>query len=253
MGGHMKNTVLSRISVFIYGVVSYAVGMAGLSWLILALAGLAPVGFAPVEIGSTAGAVFFNLLLIVIFAVKHSVMARPAFKEKWTQIIPEAAERSTYVLVTGVLWALILWLWQPLPAVIWSFEAAVLQFILWGLFAFGWTLLVASSFAIDHFDLFGLRQVYLYLRNRPYTQVPYVRKWMYRYVRHPLMTGVLIGVWATPHMTAGHLLMAVALSVYILIGVKYEERDLIRSFGDEYRRYRAEVGRFFPRSSRTWP
>ncbi len=253
VGGHMNNSILSRTAVFIYGVTAYAVGMGGLTWLILALPGLAPIGFGPVEIGSTAGAVIFNLLLIVFFGVKHSVMARPAFKEKWTKIIPEAAERSTYVLATGLAWALIFWLWQPLPAVVWSVETPALQYVLWALFAFGWILLVVSSFAIDHFDLFGLRQVYLYFRNRPYTQVPYARKWMYRYVRHPLMTGVLIGVWVTPHMTLGHLLIAIALTGYILIGVKYEEQDLIRTFGDDYRRYRAEVGAFFPRSPRTWP
>ena len=183
-------------------------------------------------------------------------MARPAFKEKWTRVIPKAAERSTCVLATGAAWALIIWLWQPLPAVVWSVETPVLQYMLWALFAFGWAFLVVSSFAIIHFDLFGLRQVYFYLRNRPYTHVPYVRKWIYCFVRHPLMTGVLIGIWATPHMSRGHLLMAIALTVYIVIGVKYEERDLIRTFGEDYLKYRAEVGAFFPvlpALGRTWP
>ncbi|MCP5367531.1 MAG: isoprenylcysteine carboxylmethyltransferase family protein [Hyphomicrobiales bacterium] len=241
---------LARAGVFAYGVTAYAVGMAPLVWMALWMFGLLPVGFVPLAGESTAAALAINLVLVALFAVQHSIMARRSFKRRLTRVIPEAAERSTFVLATGVCLALALALWQTVPGTVWSVDAPALQVVLYAISAFGWLFLVASTFAINHFDLFGLRQVWLYLAARPYTPVKFVSRWMYRYIRHPLMTGIFLGMWATPHMTVDHLVMAAVMTLYVLIGVHHEEKDLRRQFGDTYDAYTRRVGKFLPRLSR---
>jgi len=185
-----------------------------------------------------------------LFALQHSVMARPAFKQWWTRVVPEPAERSTYVVATAAVLALMFWRWQPIPGTVWHVDSAVGNVTLQGLFWLGWVIVFASSFMINHFDLFGLRQVHMRLKGRPYQPVPFVQMAFYRFVRHPLMLGILMGCWATPSMSAGHLLFAAAATVYVFIGIAFEERDTRRFLGETYERYRRETPMLVPRLRR---
>lgn len=234
---------LSRLIALPYSLIAYLVGVGGLAWLALSVAEVEPWPHL-VATGGEATGLAADVGLVLLFGLSHSVMARQWFKKGWARIVPWWAERSTYVLLAGVVLAVVVSLWQPLAAVVWSVNGAWAS-LLWGLCAFGWLYLLLSTWAIDHFDLFGVRQGYLHAVGREYTSVEFKRNWMYRYSRHPIMAGVLLGIWATPHMTLSHLTMAVALSIYIVVGVAYEERDLLRRFGETYRRYRAEVGALF--------
>ncbi|MBA1146310.1 isoprenylcysteine carboxylmethyltransferase family protein [Ectothiorhodospiraceae bacterium WFHF3C12] len=236
-----------RAAIFAYSIVAYALGMTALVWLVASAAGLCPFGTGPLETTTTAGALAVNATLVVLFGVQHSVMARQRFKDWWTRSVPPAAERSTYVLTAGLALGLLLWLWQPMPSTIWSVSGPLARGFIWALFASGWLYLVAATFATNHFDLFGLRQAWLHLRERPYTPVPFVRHWMYRYSRHPMMAGILVGLWATPEMRADHLVLATGFTAYVAIGVAFEERELAGHFGNEYRRYCREVGALLPR------
>jgi len=191
-------------------------------------------------------AVLVDLVLLGLFAFQHSVMARPAFKERWTRIVPKPAERSTYVLMTSVVLALLFWQWRPIPGLVWNIEDPVGNGLLQGLFWLGWVILFASTFMIDHFDLFGLRQVYLRLKGRPYRPVPFVQAALYRFVRHPIMLGVLIGHWATPSMSVGHLLFAAATTAYVFVGILLEERDTRKALGENYERYRRSTPMIVP-------
>lgn len=238
---------VSRLAIFAYSLTAYAVGMTAIVWLIACAAGLLPFGTGPVATTSTASALAVDAVLIALFGVQHSVMARQSFKDWWTRFVPPAAERSTFVLAAGAILGLLLWLWQPLDDVVWSVSSPAAVYALWAAFAFGWLYLVAATFVTNHFDLFGLRQAWLNLRRQPYTPVPFVRGWMYRYSRHPMMAGILIGLWATPVMRADHLALAVAMTAYIAVGVTFEERELAGHFGETYRRYRREVGALLPR------
>ncbi|MEP6740173.1 MAG: hypothetical protein ABJA61_07325, partial [Caldimonas sp.] len=177
---------------------------------------------------------------------QHSVMARPSFKARWTRIIPPAAERSTYVLATGLALAALLVLWQPMPAIVWSVDAPILRWLLFGAALAGWAYLNAASFAINHLELFGLQQVYQVLRGHPLTSAPFQERWMYCFDRHPIMTGILIGIWVTPTMTLDHLLFAAGCTVYVWIGVHFEERSLRRQWGLLYEEYRGRVGTIVP-------
>jgi len=184
--------------------------------------------------------------LLGLFAVQHAVMARPAFKVWWTRIVPEAAERSTFVLATCVVLGLMVWQWRPIEGTIWLIEQPIASGILRALSFLGWGLVLFSSFLIDHFDLFGLRQVWLYFRGKEYTQHPFVERSLYHIVRHPLMLGFLIAFWATPNMTGGHLVFALLTTGYILIGTRIEERDLVKILGDDYIEYRARTPGLIP-------
>jgi protein-S-isoprenylcysteine O-methyltransferase Ste14 len=241
------NGLASRVVILAYSVVSYALFLASIGWLIASSAGLCPFGTGPLSVGSTAAALAVNAGLLVLFGVQHSVMARQRFKDWWTTIIPPAAERSTYVLTAALTLGLMIWLWQPMDTVIWSTSEPAARALLWSLSAFGWLYLVAATFVTSHFDLFGLRQAWLHLGNRPYTPVPFVRTWMYRYSRHPMMAGILLGLWANPDMQADQLVLAAGLSAYIAVGVTLEERELAGHFGEKYRQYCREVGALLPR------
>jgi protein-S-isoprenylcysteine O-methyltransferase Ste14 len=239
--------VIKRSAVLIYGVMSYNIGVAGLMWLILAMGGLAPVGFSPLQTSSITSALFVNLGLIGLFGVQHSVMARAGFKKWLTGFIPEAAERATYMLMSGVVTMLAIFFWQPLPGTVWSVENLAAQVALWTAYALGWGYLFIATFVTNHFELMGLRQVYLYFTKRPYTALPFTRKFMYRYSRHPMMLGFLIGMWALPVMSVSHFIMSLLFTLYIIVGVYLEEKDLVARFGDTYRRYKKEIATLIPR------
>ncbi len=234
----------------IYGIATYAFFVATLLYAI----GFAGNLVVPKSIDSGAStplaeALIVNLLLLVLFAVQHSVMARAAFKRWWTRIVPEPIERSTYVLAATLALALLLWQWRPIAdPVIWTVEGHAAAMVLQAVFWLGWTVLLTSTFLINHFELFGLRQAFARLLGHTIPAPEFRTPFLYRHVRHPLYIGFLLGFWATPHMTAGHLLFSAATTGYILIGIYFEERDLVAQFGDRYRRYREQVGMLLP-----WP
>jgi methanethiol S-methyltransferase len=190
-------------------------------------------------------AVAIDLLLLLLFAVQHTVMARPWFKRRWTRLVPMPAERATYVLCASLLLALLFWQWRPVGGTVWHLSGPAAGVLL-GVYAAGWVVAVGSTFIIDHFDLFGLRQAYLHARGATYRPPPFTQRSLYRHVRHPLMTGFLIIFWAAPAMTLGHLLFAAAATGYIGVGITLEERDLRRDLGEPYRAYRRRVPALIP-------
>jgi len=240
------NGILKRVTVLLYGVLGYAVGCTGLFWLILAAAGFAPVGLSEWQTGSVIEALLVNSGLIALFGLQHSIMARKGFKNKLVQYIPEATERATYLLTTGLVTCMALYNWQALPGVIWQFDGSVIHWSLLAINLLGWSYLLLATFVTNHFELMGLRQVYLYFMNRPYTPIPFTKKLMYRYSRHPMMLGMLIGLWVVPVMSAAHLAMATFLTLYMIAGVYFEERDLIRNFGETYKNYKKEIAALIP-------
>jgi protein-S-isoprenylcysteine O-methyltransferase Ste14 len=195
-------------------------------------------------------AVLINVLLLAAFGVQHSVMARPGFKRWWTRLVPSTIERSTFVVLSSAVLVLLYWQWRTMPAVIWDVRLPAGRMAPWALFWLGWAIALAATFMVSHFDLFGLRQVYLAWRGKPYTHIGFHARFLYRLVRHPLMLGFLIAFWATPTMTAGHLLFSIGMTGYILIATQIEEHDLVEVLGDEYRDYRREVPMLVPRPRR---
>ncbi len=200
--------------------------------------------------GTTAAAWTINLLLLGLFALQHSIMARPNFKRVWTRVIPWPIERSTYVLISCIVTALLMWQWRGLTTVVWDVQQPVFRTALWGLFAAGWLLVVLVSLMIDHFDLFGTRQVWLYLKGREYEPLPFRVPMLYKQVRHPLYIGWGIAFWATPTMSVGHLLFAAVMTGYMGLAAVIEERDLVDYFGPKYEEYRRRVPMFVPRLRR---
>ena len=237
---------MKRLAVFLYGVTSYAVFLCVFLYAIGFIGNL----WVPKSIDSPRevallDALLINLGLLGLFAVQHSVMARPAFKRWWTRIIPGAAERSTYVLFSSLALVALFWWWQPMGGIVWDIQATAGINTMYLLYAAGWLLLLYVTFLIDHFDLFGLRQVWLYLRRKPYTPVPFVTPWLYRRVRHPLYVGWLMIFWATPVMTLAHLVFAIMTTAYILVAIQLEERDLVAEH-PEYADYRRRVPMLLP-------
>jgi protein-S-isoprenylcysteine O-methyltransferase Ste14 len=243
--------MFKRLTIFLYGVACYAVFFATFLYAVGFIGNFA----VPRTLDGAAGASFTGSLLVDLgllglFAIQHSVMARPAFKRWFTRLVPESAERSTYVLLSSLaLIALFAW-WQPLGGMVWTVTDPTLRGVIWGAFAFGWLLVLVSTFLINHFDLFGLRQVWLQLLGRPYSQLAFGTPGPYRLVRHPLYVGWFFAFWATPTMTLSHLVFAIATTAYILIAIQFEERDLIGHFGDTYRDYKQRVPMLVPFTGR---
>jgi methanethiol S-methyltransferase len=198
-------------------------------------------------VDGTFAALAVNVLLLGVFAVQHSVMARQGFKRWWTRIVPPPAERSTYVLAATAAIALLMWQWRAMPDAVWDVQSRGAQVAIWAVFALGWATLLAATFLINHFELFGLNQAWNAFRARPFTAPPFRTPGLYRMVRHPIYLGFILAFWATPHMSQGHLLFAVATTAYILIGIWFEERDLVAHFGERYLAYRKRVPMLVPR------
>ena len=239
--------MLKRILFFAYGSLSYLIF---LGTFLYAVCFIGNFGVARTLDGAASGALWQSLAidagLLALFAVQHSVMARKWFKDWWTRIVPKPIERSTYVLFSSLALILLFWQWRPLGGVIWSVEDTVGVVVLRGLFAFGWGLVLISTFLINHFDLFGLRQVWLYLLGRSDKAVRFTTPGPYRLVRHPLYVGWLFAFWMTPVMTLAHLLFSVATTAYILLAIQFEERDLVREHGEDYEQYRRSVPMLVP-------
>jgi methanethiol S-methyltransferase len=237
---------MKRITIFLYGVVSYAVFFATFLYAIGFVGNLwVPKSIDSEPTAPLGIALLINLGLLGVFAIQHSVMARPAFKRWWTRIVPESAERSTYTLISSLALIALFLFWQPMGGVIWNVDSPLGQTILYSAFALGWGLVLLSTFLINHFDLFGLRQVWLQLIGKPYTPLTFKTPALYRVVRHPLYVGWLFAFWATPTMTVAHLVFAVMTTAYILIAIQLEERDLIAAH-PEYVSYRARVPMLIP-------
>lgn len=239
---------MKRILIFLYGILGYLIGLGGLTYFILFVGGW---DFLPLHVDSkTPGplgpALLINAALVALFGIQHSVMARPGFKQAFTQLIPKAAERSTYVLLSGLMMILICLFWQPVDGTLWQVENPVGWTLLTVGYAFGWVFAVLATFVINHFELFGLQQVYMRLRNKPEPTPEFTDRFLYKIVRHPLQLGVLIGLWVAPTMSVSHAILAVAMTVYIFIGLYFEEKDLVKSLGKEYEEYKKRVPKILP-------
>ena len=239
--------MIKRLMFFTYGVICYLVFFGTFLYAIAFIGGFGvPTTLDGPTSGPLLAALAINAGLLTLFAVQHSVMARPWFKRWWTQIVPKPIERSTYVLFSSLALILLFWQWRPMGGEVWSVEHPAGVLALRALFAFGFGLVLVSTFLIDHFDLFGLRQVWLYLVGRPYTAKPFATPGPYRMVRHPLYVGWFFAFWMTPVMTVAHLVFAVATAAYILLAIQFEEHDLVAEHGAAYERYRDSVPMLIP-------
>ena len=239
---------MDRMLALAYGVVCYAIFFVTFLYAIGFVGNL----IVPISIDTNpqaatlTRALIMNIILLSIFAIQHSVMARPAFKRVFTKVVPTVIERSTYVLLSSLALILLFWQWRSMPEVIWDVQNPFGKYVLWALFFIGWLMVLLSTYLINHFDLFGLRQVYLYSKGMEYTNVGFKEIFLYKIVRHPLLLGFMIAFWATPRMTWGHLLFAVVTTVYMLVAIQLEERDSVAAHGDDYLDYRKRVSMIVP-------
>jgi len=242
-GENMKN-----LAIFIYGVVAYIFSFATLLWFLLYIGGW---DFLPYHIDSKAPtslafAITVNLTLVILFALQHSIMARQSFKTWITKYIPQSTERSTYVLVSGIFLALIFEYWQSIDGYLWQVDNPTLSILLIALYIFGWVFSTVGSFLINHFELFGLQQVYFNLIHKKEPEVSFTEKYFYKFIRHPIQFGTLMGIWFTPSMSYTHLMLSITFTIYIFIGLYYEEKDLVNELGEPYKNYQKRVSKIIP-------
>ena len=243
---------MSRAASMIFAIVCYAIFFATFLYLIVFVGDFL---FATVTVDSgpeatPVVAVVIDVALIALFGVQHSVMARPRFKAWWTKIVPPPIERSVFVLAASMALIILFLFWRPIDIVVWDVRNPILKDVVWVLFWGGWATVLVSTFLINHFELFGLQQAWLHVRGQEAAKPELRQPGFYRWVAHPLYSGFFLAFWAAPQMTAGHLLLAAGVSIYMLIAIRYEERDLTDLFGDEYRRYRSGVGMLTPKFGR---
>jgi protein-S-isoprenylcysteine O-methyltransferase Ste14 len=243
---------MSRAATLLFAIFAYAVFFATFLYLICFVGDL-PFAGVTVDRGPEAPvavAIAINVVLIALFGIQHSVMARQGFKRMWTRIVPPPAERSVYVLIASLMLIILFTFWRPIAGVVWDARGTALEMPLWIGFAAGWLIVLVSTFLLNHFELFGLQQAWLHMRGREATPPKLAEPLFYKWVAHPLYSGFFLAFWATPLMTYGHLLLAAGMSVYMLIAIRYEERDLVGHYGDDYVRYRESVGMVTPRFRR---
>lgn len=243
---------MSRTATLLFAIVAYTIFFATFLYLVC-FVGNIPLVSQTVDVGTqgpVVTAVIVDLALIALFGVQHSVMARQGFKRRWTKIVPTPAERSVYVIMASAVLILLMALWRPIDAVVWSVTAPMAANLIQAVFWAGWATVLLSTFLINHFELFGLQQAWFNMLGREAEPHKFHQPLLYKWVRHPLYLGFFLAFWATPQMTAGHLLLAAGVSVYMLIAIRYEERDLVDYFGKDYEDYRARVGMLTPRFRR---
>jgi protein-S-isoprenylcysteine O-methyltransferase Ste14 len=244
-----QSSMFGRVAIFAYGMIAYACFLGVFLYAIGFIGNaLVPKSIDTGPVGPIPTAVVVNALLLSLFVIQHTVMARPAFKERWTRIIPKPMERSTFVLATCLVLSLTFWQWRPMPGIIWQVSQPAARVLFHAMFGLGFAIVLYSSFLIDHFDLFGVRQVFQHLRASEPRRKGFVTPTLYRMVRNPLMLGFIIAFWSTPDMTQGHLLFSALTTGYIFFGVSMEERDLLNTLGEDYRRYREKTPMLLP-----WP
>ena len=242
---------MKKVIFFLYGIVCYVIFFVTFLYAIGFVDNLAvPKTIDKGYQGGTADAWLVDIVLLSIFALQHSIMARPGFKKWWTQMVPVAIERSTYVLFASASLILLFAFWRPLTEVVWDVQNTMLSGLLTGLYFFGWFIVLFGTFLINHFNLFGLQQVYNHLNNREPGMQLFVTPLLYKFVRHPIMLGFIIAFWAAPYMSTGHILFSVATTAYILIAIQLEERDMVGVYGAEYKRYQREVSQIIPMPSK---
>ena len=238
---------MKRFLVLAYGLVNYAIFVGTFLYLAGFTANLmVPRSMDSAPVGPLWIALIVNTLLVAVFAVQHSVMARPTFKEWWTKFVPKPIERSTYVLFTNLALILLFWQWRPMGGVIWSVEHSTARAAIYALCVAGWLTVLVTTFLINHFDLFGLRQVWLYFCSKPYTNLGFVTPGPYTWIRHPLYIGWMTAFWATPTMSAAHFLFAIGMTGYMLAAIPFEERNLLEFYGEKYATYRRRVPMLIP-------
>lgn len=238
---------MTRIAFLLYGLLAYLLFFVAILYGIGFVADIVvPKGIDDGVAEPLSRAIIVNVFLLLLFAIQHNVMARPWFKEWWTRFVPQPLERSTFVAASSLLLLLLYWQWRPLPDVVWQVDNPIGRGILWSLYFLGWAVVFFSSFVIDHFELFGLKQVWSHLRGREHVTAEFSDRSLYRWVRHPLMLGFIIAFWSAPTMTLGRLLFAVVTTVWILIAIRIEERDLAQFLGQPYLHYRQRTPMLLP-------
>jgi methanethiol S-methyltransferase len=243
---------MSRLATMVFAMIAYAIFFATFLYLIV-FVGDFSFARVTVDVGPMADpkvAALIDVVLIALFGIQHSVMARQGFKRRWTRIVPPQAERSVYVLAASAMLIILMLLWRPIDAIVWNISSPAVIDIIWVLFWVGWATVLVSTFLINHFELFGLQQAWFYMRGRDAAPPKFHQPLFYKYVRHPLYLGFYLAFWAAPEMTVGHLLLAVGVSIYMLIAIRYEEHDLVGLFGKDYEDYRSNVGMLTPRFRR---